>query len=199
MFELRFKGFTAAFDFSFFAAVTLLMLIGNNRYALFGLAACVWHELGHFAVMRFCGISVKRLVFYGAGIKIVPDKQMDFTGFDRQLAVFLAGSGANFFAAAVLSVSENPAVRIFAAVNSVIGAFNLLPLQYLDGGKILVLLIRSFCGFSLSCLLERYLKWLNIFLIAAVLAVFAAMGKGNFTLYLTLCCLLVSAVSADVQ
>ncbi|MDE7278761.1 MAG: M50 family metallopeptidase, partial [Oscillospiraceae bacterium] len=65
MFEIRFKSFTAAFDFSFFAAVTLLMLIGNNRYALLGLAACIWHELGHFAVMRICGISVKRLLFYG--------------------------------------------------------------------------------------------------------------------------------------
>ena len=197
MFELRFRSFTAAFDFSFFAAVTLLMLIGNNRYALFGLAACIWHVLGHFVVMRLCGISVKRLIFYGAGIKIIPDKQIDFTGFESQLAIFLAGSAANFVAAVLLSVSESPAVRIFAAVNSVIGAFNLLPLQYLDGGKILVLLIRNFCGFSLSCQLERYLKWLNIFLIVAVLTVFAIMGKGNFTLYLTLCCLLISAVSAD--
>ncbi|MBD5145077.1 MAG: hypothetical protein HDT21_04075 [Ruminococcus sp.] len=198
MFELRFRGFTAAFDFSFFAAVTLLMLIGDNRYALLGLAACIWHELGHLAVMRFCGIPVKRLVFYGAGIKLIPDKLLDFTGFRKQFAVLTAGSAANFLAAVFLSASEDPTVRIFAAVNSVIGAFNLLPLQYLDGGKLIVLLIRSLCGFSLSCLLERYLKWLNIFLIAAVLVMFAVLGKGNFTLYITLCCLLVSAVSADV-
>ncbi len=174
------------------------MLIGNNRYALFGLAACIWHELGHLAVMRICGISVKRLLFYGAGIKIVPDKQIDFTGFRSQLIVFLAGSAANFVAAGLLAASENSAVRIFAAVNSVIGAFNLLPLQYLDGGKIIVLMIRNFCGFSLSCQLERYLKWLNVFLIAAVLVTFSVLGKGNFTLYITLCCLLISTVSADV-
>ncbi|MDE6745227.1 MAG: hypothetical protein K2J72_01175, partial [Oscillospiraceae bacterium] len=62
---------------------------------------------------------------------------------------------------------------------------------------LIVLLIRSLCGFSLSCLLERYLKWLNIFLIAAVLVMFAVLGKGIFTLYITLCCLLVSAVSAE--
>ncbi|MDE7278196.1 MAG: site-2 protease family protein, partial [Oscillospiraceae bacterium] len=138
------------------------------------------------------------LLFYGAGIKIVPDKQIDFTGFRSQLIVFLAGSAVNFGAAVLLAVSENSAVRIFAAVNSVIGAFNLLPLQYLDGGKIIVLMIRNFCGFSLSCQLERYLKWLNVFLIAAVLVTFAVLGKGNFTLYITLCCLLISAVSADV-
>lgn len=194
MFELRFGSFTAAFDFSFFAAVSLLMLIGDNRYALFGLAACIWHELGHLAVMRLCGISVKRLVFYGAGIKIVPDKQLDFTAFRTQLAVYLAGSSANFLAAVLLWFSESPAVRIFAAVNSVIGAFNLLPLQYLDGGKIIVLFIRNFCEFSLSARLELYLKRLNIFLILAVLITFLVLGRGNFTLYLTLCCLLVSAV-----
>ncbi|MCM1023785.1 MAG: site-2 protease family protein [Prevotella sp.] len=192
MFELRIGNLTAAFDFSFFAAVSLLMLIGDNRYALFGLAACIWHELGHLAVMRLCGISVKRLVFYGAGIKIVPDKQLDFTPFRAQLAVYLAGSFANFLAAALLWFSESPAVRIWAAVNAVIGAFNLLPLQYLDGGKIIASVIRCFCEFSLSCRLEQYLKRLNLVLILAVLITFAALGRGNFTLYLTLCCLLVS-------
>ncbi len=145
--------------------------------------------------MRICGIPVKRLVFYGAGIKLTADKQLDFTGFWVQLWVFLAGSAANFLAAVLLSFSENHAVRIFSAVNSIIGAFNLLPLGYLDGGKILTLFIRSFCGFALSCRLERYLKWLNIILIAVILIVFAALGKGNFTLYLTLCCLLVSAAA----
>ncbi|MDE6600118.1 MAG: M50 family metallopeptidase, partial [Oscillospiraceae bacterium] len=108
MFELRFRGFTAAFDFSFFAAVTLLMLIEDNRYALLGLAACIWHELGHLAVMRFCGIPVKRLVFYGAGIKLTPDKLLDFTGFPKQFAVLIAGSAANFLAAVLLSASDYP-------------------------------------------------------------------------------------------
>lgn len=184
------------FDFSFFATVALLMLL-SGEYAVFGLAACIWHELGHFVLMRLFGIPVKKLVFYGAGIKIIPDKQIDFTGFRASLLIFLAGSFANFFAAAVLSVTDNTCLKLFAAVNAAIGAFNLLPLGYLDGGKIILLTIRRLCEFSLACQLERYLKWLNVFLILAVLIVFAAVKQGNFTLYLTLCYLLISAISCS--
>ncbi len=195
MFELRLKKLTVKFDFSFFATVTLLMLLSGSNYAVIGLAVCLWHELGHFAVMLICGVKVKELVFYGAGIKIVPDKQIDFTGFGTAISVFLAGSAANFLAASLLSVSESPEARLFAAVNMVIGAFNLLPLGYLDGGKIILLIIRRLCDYPRACMLERYLKWLNIFLILAVLAVFTFVKRGNFTVYLTLCYLLISAIS----
>lgn len=195
MFELRLKRLTVKFDFSFFAAVTLLMLLSGSNYAVIGLAVCLWHELGHFTVMLICGVKVNELVFYGAGIKIIPDKQIDFTGFGTAISVYLAGSAANFLAAALLSISESPEARLFAAVNMVIGAFNLLPLGYLDGGKIILLIIRRLCDYQRACLLERYFKWLNVFLIFVVLIVFTAVKRGNFTLYLTLCFLLISAIS----
>lgn len=195
MFELRIKKLTVRFDFSFFATVTLLMLLSGSNYAVIGLAVCLWHELGHFTVMLICGVKVKELVFYGAGIKIIPDKQIDFTGFGTAIFVYLAGSAANFLAAALLSISESSEARLFAAVNMVIGAFNLLPLGYLDGGKIILLIIRRLCDYPRACLLERYLKWLNVFLILAVLAVFTFVKQGNFTVYLTLCYLLISAIS----
>lgn len=195
MFELRIKKLTVRFDFSFFATVTLLMLLSGSNYAVIGLAVCLWHELGHFTVMLICGVKVKELVFYGAGIKIIPDKQIDFTGFGTAISVYLAGSAANFIAVALLSMSESPEARLFAAVNMVIGAFNLLPLGYLDGGKIILLIIRRLCDYPRACLLERYLKWLNVFLILTVLAVFTFVKRGNFTVYLTLCYLLISAIS----
>ncbi len=195
MFELKLGTLTVRLDFSFFAAVTLLMLLGGSGYALWGLAACLWHEMGHFIVMITCGVRVRELIFYGAGIKIVPDKRIDFTGFGASLMIFLAGSFANFLAAAAMSLSDKPEIRLFGAVNAVIGAFNLLPLGYLDGGKIILLVIRSVCDYPHACLLERYLKWLNVILILVALIAFAFVKLGNFTLYLTLCYLLVSAIS----
>ncbi len=195
MFELRLGRLAVKFDFSFFATAALLMLLNGGNYAVFGLAACLWHELGHFAVMRLGKIPVRRLIFYGAGIKIVPDKQIDFTSFGTSLMVFLAGSFANFIAAAFLSFGDKPELRLFGAVNAVIGAFNLLPLGYLDGGKIILLIIRKVCDYSRACRMERYLKWLNVILILTVLTAFTIVRRGNFTLYLTLCYLLISAVS----
>ncbi len=195
MFELQFGTLTVKFDFSFFAAVTLLILLSGSSYAVLGLAACLWHELGHFTVMRICGVRVNKLIFYGAGIKIVPDKRIDFTGFGASFLILLAGSFANFIAAVMLSFSDKPELRLFSVVNSVIGAFNLLPLGYLDGGKIILLIIRKVCDYSRACCLERYLKWLNVILILTVMTAFTIVRQGNFTLYLTLCYLLISAVS----
>lgn len=189
MFEFRFRNMTAAFDFSFFAAVALTAVLGGG-YAAIGLAACIWHELGHLAVMKITGIPVKKAVFYGAGIKIVTDRQLEYSRFGIGFAVLIAGSAANFAAAAVLYRCGSMDIRLFAAVNLVIGAFNLLPLQNLDGGKIIILLIRSLCGYSRACLLERYFKWVNVFLIMMALIAFAFLGKGNLTLYVTLCYLL---------
>lgn len=198
MFELNFNKLTVVFDFSFFAAVALLTLLSGN-YALLGLTACIWHELGHLIFMRICGIPVKRMVFYGAGIKIVPDKLIDFTGFRTSFLILIGGSGANFALAAALCPINSPAARLFAAINALIGTFNLLPLQYLDGGKIILLLIRKLCSYSAACLLERFFKWCNVFLIMTVLIVFAFLGKGNITLYATLCYLLVTSICVDLS
>ncbi len=194
MFEFKVGSITAAFDFSFFAAVTLTALLGGG-YAAIGLGACIWHELGHLAVMTVLSIPVKKVFFYGAGIKIITDRQLEYAPFKTGFAVLIAGSAANFAAASVLYQSGDTNFKLFAAVNLVIGAFNLLPLQNLDGGKIIILLIRSVCGYSRACLLERYFKWVNVILIMTVLIVFAFLGKGNLTLYATLCYLLVSSMT----
>lgn len=194
MFEFRLGRITAAFDFSFFAAVALTALLGGG-YAAVGLAACIWHELGHLAFMTALDIPVKKVLFYGAGIKIVTDRQLEYAPFKTGFAVLIAGSAANFAASLVLYQFGDTGLKLFAAVNLAIGAFNLLPLQNLDGGKILILLIRSICSYSRACLLERYFKWINIILIMTILIAFAFLGKGNLTLYATLCYLLVSSMT----
>ena len=194
MFEISFRKISARFDFSFFATVTLLMLLSGTNAAL-GLAACLWHELGHLAVMGIKRVSVKKVLFYGAGIKIIPDKSFDYADFRTELAVLLAGSAANFSAAALLWLCDDLDIKLFAVINAVIGAFNLLPLQSLDGGKVIVSLIRNFCGYDRACQLECWFSRINILLIIAVLIAFAVPGKGNLTLYMTLCYLLLVSMS----
>lgn len=195
MIEFKFKNIIVAFDFSFFAIVSLLILLSGNNYAVLGLAACLWHEFGHFVAMNISSVRIKRLVFYGAGIKIIPNNQMDFTSFGTKLLILASGSVFNFVAALLFSLCSAPSAVLFAAINAVIGAFNLLPLRYLDGGKIITEIIYCLCGFQQACLLERYLKWLNVMLIMIVLTAFAVAGQGNVTLYITLCYLLFSAIS----
>lgn len=194
MFEIRFKRISVQFDFSFFATVALLTLLSETN-AMLGLAACLWHEFGHLTVMQIKGVSIKRVLFYGAGIKIIPDKSFDFTDFGTELAVLFAGSAANFAAAAGLWLCDDVRIKLFAVINALIGAFNLLPVQSLDGGKIIVSLIRKFCDYERACMLESWLKRINGIFIIAVLIAFALLGKGNLTLYITLCYLLIVSLS----
>ena len=197
MFELKFKRVTLTFDFSFFAVMTLMLLFGDNMYLALGFVTCIWHETGHLLMMLSNNIGVKNICFYGGGIKIIPDKQIDFTQTRTGMAVLLAGSSLNFITAAILWNSECKLLQYLAVINSAIGAFNMLPLQFLDGGKILVRLIRNLCSYQRAILLERFLKWINVILIITVILTFLFIGRGNITLFATLCCLLVSAVLYD--
>ena len=195
MLELKFKHVVLIFDFSFFAVVSLMLLFSNGKYIIMCLLACLWHETGHLIAMLQTNVKVDKICIYGGGIRISPDKSFDFTPFRVRLCVLLAGSALNFVTFMMLKNSQYDAWAFFAAINAVIGAFNMLPLQFLDGGKILILIIRNLCSYQRAVILERYLKWMNIVLIITVILFFAVVGKGNVTLFVTLCCLLLSALS----
>lgn len=195
MFELKLKRITITFEFSFFAIMTLMLLLGNDIYVKIAFIVCLWHEAGHLSVMTLKHIKVERICFYGAGVKIQPDKTFDFASADTRVMVYLAGSTFNFITFILLKNSENDVLRIFAAVNAAIGAFNLLPLKFLDGGKIILVLIQNICSYQRAILLERFFKWSNLILIMIVLIIMTFVGKGNITLYATLCCLLFTELS----
>ncbi len=195
MFELKFKQFKIVFDFSFFAAISVLMLCSSNKYFLLGFVACLWHELGHLIFMSVKHIKINKIVFYGAGIKIIPDKSLDFTDVQTQFSILSAGCAFNFAAFILLNNSSFTALKIFADLNAGIGAFNLLPLQFLDGGKLIILCIYKLCNYNNAVLMERYIKWLNAILIIVTLLFFLLVGKGNVTLFITLCYLLISTLS----
>ncbi len=197
MFEFKIRQIILAFDFSFFAIVTLMLLFCDNKYVVLCLLACIWHEIGHLIVMLLNKVKVDKVCFYGGGIKILSDKSYTFTQSVVKFKVLVAGSALNFITFFILKNCRNEDMCFFSAVNAVIGAFNMLPLQFLDGGKIFIMLIRNLCSYSNAIILERYLKWLNIILIMSVVVIVTIIGKGNPTLLITLCCLLFSAIKDD--
>ncbi len=194
MLELKIKQIVITFDFSFFAIVSLMLLFRENKFVFLCMLACIWHETGHLIAMFFYNVKVKKILFYGGGIKIIPDKLFNFTRFEVCIKVLLAGSVLNFITFMLTKNSISDTWTFFAAVNAVIGAFNMLPLQFLDGGKILVVFIRNFSSYHNAIILERYVKWINIILIMTVVLIVVLIGRANVTLFVTLFCLLFSAL-----
>ena len=92
------------------------------------LAACALHEAGHLAAIRLCGGSVKGICLDFA------DAQIE-TGFlsDRaEMLCALAGPAVNLLCALSLRLLPE-----FAVLSLLLALGNLLPIRFLDGGRIL--------------------------------------------------------------
>ena len=122
-------------SFYFFALLCLAAFLDRGGVLLWGLFAALLHEGGHIVAMRLTAEGLPkeiRLTPFGVRIENSPLAE---TGRGR-LGVLAAGSGMNFLCAAV-TFGILPS---FAAVSLVLGILNLLPVEGMDGGGILLLL-----------------------------------------------------------
>lgn len=195
MIELPFRRFRVCMHFSFFATVSLMILLNSGGYAILGLYSCLIHESGHLLVMLITHQEVDRIIFYGGGIKIIQKKQDILTPYSIEAVILVSGCFANFFVFAVTQLfKDNYMLSLFGTINCIIGMFNLLPIKCFDGGKLLILLFYKVCGYNLAVKLEKYLHSITAFLVICIIIVFFAVGYRNFTLYLTLLYLLFSTL-----
>lgn len=97
-----------------------------------GLLACVVHELGHIAAALALGGRAERLKLtaVGAELRFAYPAPLSYL---RDSMVALAGPAANLLAGGAAMALD---FTLLAALNFGIGAFNLLPIQPLDGGRV---------------------------------------------------------------
>lgn len=192
MIEFSFRGVKVCLDFSFFAAVSLLMLCSGNNCTAYSLYACLLHESGHLAVMLLTGQTVKKLVFYGAGIKIIRPMNEMLCRFPEELTALSSGCAVNFTVYAItrlFGICED-----FGMVNLAVGLFNALPISFLDGGKIIIALFYRFLPYRIALKAESALEYASIITVPAAAVFLFMTGTRNFTIYLTLLFLLFTAV-----
>lgn len=143
--------------------------------------------------MFLMGQRVKRLIFYGAGIKIVPCRSCEAEDFTAETAVLSAGCMLNFFIYG-FSMLLKEGLTAFGAVNLAIGLFNMMPMSFLDGGKILIQCFYRFFSFENAVRLEKLLKGVNVITVPAAAIIMYIAGVRNFTIYVTLIFLMFSSV-----
>jgi Zn-dependent protease len=195
MIELRLKNIRICFRFSFFAAVTLLMLCSGSRYAVLSFYACLLHECGHLVTIFLCRQPVKKLVFYGAGIKIIRPNNDMLNRFGREMLIVCSGCAVNVIIYAIsVALPCSAGFTALGEASLAVGMFNLMPLSFLDGGKILILLFYKFFPYETAVTLEKALKWVNIVTVPAAAVILFIVGLRNFTIYVTLMFLLFTSV-----
>lgn len=145
-----------------------------------GLLACILHELGHIAMAAFLGGRVEALSLTAVGAELRIEYGA-LLGYGQDSLVALAGPAANLLAGGLtLWLGWEPAAMLCLAV----GAFNLLPILPLDGGRVVYGLLASWLDPDWA---ERLMTALSGCLVGALVGVgtIAAVHYANITLLLT--------------
>ncbi len=106
MSEFKLCGVKIRIDFSFLVFSALIFLLKDAATVFAFSTVCLIHELGHAAALQFCGGKVSSLTFFGAGIKMLPDRRGMLPA-KSELFVLLAGPAANNVMFAALNAQSN--------------------------------------------------------------------------------------------
>ena len=165
MIGFRFGKMTLSVHWNFLLLLGLLAAAPNSSLLVLGLGSALCHELGHLGAMWAVGMppTALRLTLFGAKLQ-----GSSCPGVAADLAALLAGAGVNLVLAFCFGFSAQYHFQLFSAINLVMGCFNLLPIQGLDGGRMVRLMLESFldarqaekwCGFLSAAALAALWMW----------------------------------------
>lgn len=179
MFEWSIGKIRLSVTVPFLASLLVLMLGDTGSIPLWCVAASLMHETGHVVAVLLLEKQPVRVELGVFGMRMLHQDTAG-VGYRRKIAVLLAGPAVNLACAAVLFMVGQ--AGMIMGVHLVLGLFNLLPIEPLDGGQALLCLLamRGDIGraektvFALSFVLLFFLLTGGFYLLLA--------GGYNFTL-----------------
>ncbi len=131
-------GIRVRISYLFAVIVTIMLFLDQSRLFLPTTLAVFLHECAHLAVMKFYGCAPTEIALVPAGIQIV--KRFS-ARINEENTILIAGPLCNFLLfgvfCALAGCYRTDRLYTYAAVQLVVGCFNLLPAQGLDGGGLL--------------------------------------------------------------
>lgn len=162
----------------FFLLLAWLNYLDRQAVVPLAMAACVLHELGHYASICLMAGNIKLIRLTAVGAEMVLGTPM---GYWQEGITALAGPAVNLLLARLLCPWEG--MQLFAGLNLVLGCFNLLPAWGLDGSRVLRCAIALLAGPDTA---QRAAEWIGIAVTGLLLsaALLLLKGGGNLTLLL---------------
>lgn len=187
MLEFYVRKINVSLSFTFFALIAALTVRdGDWGFRIItALFCCIIHELGHVAAMCCYGVPPQRITFYAGGIKITKSHGAMIS--ERQDIIILAAGCAVNFTAALLLIIITGELNYFACANLFLGFFNLMPIKYFDGGRILAKCFND----SKIC---DFIRALFIAVLAAALITMLITGRASVSLAVTFAYILLSEI-----
>ena len=175
--------------FSFFAIISLFLVLSQNEWGVWCISAGILHETGHLISYIIKGYPPKELHFEYSGIRLIPRRQI----FHRKedFIFLISGSLVNF----ICFFALKNFLLIPSLFHLVLGIFNLLPLKSLDGGQIVAFLMEKILGFEKG---EEVTDIISITVLCLLVlgGICLFIKTGNFTLLITVIHLILLGVFA---
>lgn len=147
--------------------------------------AAALHELGHYTAVRILGgqVALFRLTAVGGDMRLDGTRPLSYP---RELAAILAGPAVNLLCAlcAARLAGGREAAYLFAGLNLSLGAFNLLPICPLDGGRAFSILLAALLPPAAARQAALLCSSLLVGLLLISGAALCFHAAGNFTLLL---------------
>lgn len=162
----------------FWLVLAVLLYLDGQGFVIICLAACFAHEFGHWLAIRSMGGAIQSIQLTAVGAEMKFDMR-HMLSYRREVVACAAGPGVNFLLAGISVFFE---WYLFAGINLSFGAINLLPIEVLDGGRILSCVLRIYCPLRADTIMH----WVNV----AAAGVLAGVGWTAWTRWgnLTLLC-----------
>lgn len=168
--------------------ITLAFIVDTSGVSAWALAFSAMHECGHIFAMAFLDKHPSNVSLGLYGLKIVTNEGIR-RRYWQDTVIALAGPFVNIALAVMMMVCDFifhiEELRIPSAVNFAIGAFNLLPIDPLDGGRALYALLCTPFGQNRAEKMVRVVSFCTIIPIAAFGFFILFRSRYNFTLLLT--------------
>ncbi len=134
---------------SFCLLLSALLFWDEKNLVPLALSACLLHELGHVLALWSLGGRVARLDVTAVGAELIPQRVRPFSD-KEEVFLLLSGAGMNLLCVWALSfLPQNETVQAFSLCHLLLAVCNLLPLEPLDGGRVLRLCLWHFGAGSL--------------------------------------------------
>lgn len=168
-------------DYYFVAILTLMLVVFKKNSISMCFISCLMHEAGHLIAIKLCGARTRRLSLGYFGMKI--DYNSGIISNRSEIFIAFAGPVVNLIFAVIFGLFNfDEAMRI----NLGLALFNILPVEMLDGGRILcnLLSMRTMrtIGISTGAVMS---------FVGAIVAIYT---KSNFTILIVSLYVLIGSI-----
>lgn len=156
--------------FSFAAVITLMLLFCNEEIVVLSLFSSLFHEGGHLFFLKLFSASLDKITFGAFGIRI-DRAENSILEAKKEVFIALGGIFGNIFLIIIgiffIYVYNSPWAIKLVIVNSFIAFSNMLPLEALDFGRALSIMLFYFLPFEKA---DRILKLISLVVAVICLA-----------------------------